>query len=150
MGEGTEEDPGRLSVGRAEQGERDQKFAAYHLVRQVGEAPQVGWVVGLDFRVAQGVVVLAGQVLQAGAQEAQLQRDAEVQEAAEELHTLRGRQLREPAVHAVPLQPRAPLLHHGASPTPGPEGARPGGGSAGEGGRQRPGGGPQGRRPDTP
>lgn len=137
VGEGPEQDPGRLSVGRPEQSEGDQKFAAHHLVRQVGEAAQVGGVVGLDLGVAQRVIVLAGQVLQAGAQEPQLQRDAQVQEAAQELHTLRGGQLGEPAVHAVPLQPRAPLLHHGASPPPGPNGAAPGAGG-GEAGRQRP------------
>lgn len=124
VGEGAEQDPGGLAVGRAQQGEGHQEFAAHHLVRQVGEAAQVGGVVGLDLGVAQGVIILAGQVLQAGAQEAQLQRDAQVQEAAQELHALRGGQLGEPAVHAVPLQPRAPLLHHGA-----PRRARPGRGS---------------------
>ena len=144
----------RLALLRAQQRQRHEQFAAHHLVCQVGEAAQVGRVVGLDLRVAQRVVVLAGQVLEARAEEAQLERDAQVQQAAQELHALRRRQLREPAVHAVPLQ-RAALLHHAAAraapprgaggrrpgPRPGP-GARAGagGGAAGAGrGRGRPG-----------
>jgi len=123
VGEGPEKDPGSLAVGRAQQGERDQQFAAHHLVRQVGEAAQVGGVVGLDLGVSQRVVILPSQVLQAGSQETQLQRDAQIQQAAQKLHSLRGGQLREPTVHPVPLQPRAALLHHGAPPTPGPQGA---------------------------
>lgn len=86
--QGPVQDPRRLPVVRAEQSERDQQLATHHLVRDVGEARQVGGVVGFDLGVPQRVVVLAGQVLQAGAEEAQLDRDAEVQQAAQELCSL--------------------------------------------------------------
>lgn len=76
------QDPRSLPVVGAEQGEGHQQFAAHHLVRDVGEARQVGGVVGFDLRVPEGVVVLAGQVLQAGAEEAQFDGDAEVKKAA--------------------------------------------------------------------
>ena len=78
MSQGPVQDPRCLPVVRAQQGEGNQQFAAHHLVRDVGEAREVGGVVGFDLRIPEGVVVLAGQVLQAGAEEAELDGDAEV------------------------------------------------------------------------
>lgn len=126
VGEGPEKDPGGLAVGRTQQGERNQQFAAYHFVRQVGEAAQIGGVVGFDLGISQRMIILPSQIFQTGSQETQLQRDAQIQQAAQKLHSLRRGQLRKPPVHPVPLQPRAALLHHGAPPTPGPQGTRPG------------------------
>lgn len=88
MSQGPVQDPRRLPVVRAQQGEGHQQLAAHHLVRDVGESRQVGGVIGFDLRIPEGVVVLAGQVLQAGADEAELDRDAEVQQAAQELGSL--------------------------------------------------------------
>lgn len=48
VGEGPEEDPGRLAVGRPQESQRHQELAAHDLIGQVGQAAQVGGVVGLD------------------------------------------------------------------------------------------------------
>lgn len=111
VGQGPVQDPRGLPVVCAQQRQRHQQLAADHLVRDVGESREVRGVVGFDLRIPQGVVVLAGQVLQAGAEEAQLDGDAEVQQAAEELRSLGGGECGEPAVHPLSLD-AAPALHH--------------------------------------
>lgn len=85
VGQGPVQDPRSLPVVRTEQGEGHQQLAAHHLICDVGKARQVGGVVGFDLRIPQRVVVLAGQVLQARAEETELDGDAEVQQAAQEL-----------------------------------------------------------------
>lgn len=111
VGQGPEQDPGGLPVVRAQQRQGDQQLATDHFVRHVGESRQVRGVVGFDLCIPQAVVVLAGQVFQARADEAQLDRDAEVQEAAQELRSVRGGERGEPAVHLLPLN-AAEALHH--------------------------------------
>lgn len=111
VSEGPVQDPRSLPVVRAKQSERDQQLAAHHFVRDVGETRQVSGVVGFDLCIPQRVVVLAGQVLQAGTDETELDGDAEVQQAAQELGSLSRGEGGEPAVHALPLD-TVPALHH--------------------------------------
>lgn len=88
VGQGPVQDPRCLPVVRGQERHGHQQLAADHLVRDIGEARQVRGVVGFDLRIPEGVVVLPGQVLQTGAEEAEFDGDTEVQEATQELSPL--------------------------------------------------------------
>lgn len=92
LGQEAVEAPGGLPVLGAQQGQVDDELGAHGRVAEVAELPGVAQPVGLRLRVAEAVVVLAGQVFQAGAQEPQLQRVTQVQQPHHELQPLRRAQ----------------------------------------------------------
>ena len=86
----------------------------------------LGQLVGASLEVAQARVVLACQVLEAGADEAQFERQAELQQTAQQVDALPAERLGEPAVDVLRADPIADGWH--LSARRGWHGGRPGGG----------------------
>lgn len=101
-------------VLRAQEGQADEQPGPDHRVSDVGQQAQLARTVRLHFEVSQDVEVLSRQVLQAGAEEAQLQRLAHMEQPTHELNSLGRVQVQaEPLEHSLLIQQGTPQLPRG-------------------------------------